>query len=307
LDASLGLAYDFMLFFDKPESIAAVQINEQDKDRRFRENRDKTDIHWNLVLRYCIDGNLQSVLDEYCHMLSSKNKTVDDLIAAISSGLNLRTSTVKVEGISKDYAVSFGNQNLETEEGKSRASDVINNFNSPFRPFVLASTSLGQEGLDFHYYCRKIMHWNLPYSPVEFEQREGRINRYKGLVIRQNIAYKYKSELTNNSDIWKELFDIALEKESTIPHKPQILPFWYTESRDDLKIERIVPLFSLSKDVIQYNEIISLLTLYRLTFGQPRQEELIKSFKDLASDKVKLAEIYDKYLLNLSPISFDQK
>jgi hypothetical protein len=313
LNYSLELGYDFMLFFDKPESIAAVQINEQTKDNRFKDNRDKTDIHWNLVLRYCIDGNLQSVIDEYSHMLFSKNRTVSDLATAIASGLNLRTSSVKVEGLDKKniltnknlrchYAVSFGNQNLETEEGKSRASDVINNFNSPFRPFVLASTSLGQEGLDFHYYCRKIMHWNLPHSPVEFEQREGRINRFKGLVIRQNLSHKYKSHLQNHTDIWEELFNIALEKESTSTGKPQILPFWYTESQKDIKIERIVPLFPLSKDVTHYKEMISLLTLYRLTFGQPRQEELLKSFKDLGNDKEKLTEIYDKYLLNLSPI-----
>lgn len=315
LNKALELAYDFMLFFDKPESIAAVQINEQEKDNRFKENKDKTDIQWNLVLRYCIDGNLQSVLDEYCHLLSSKNRTITDLAEAIASGLNLRTSTVKIEGIENDhssdlnykllrchYAVSFGNQNLETEEGKSRASDVISNFNSPFRPFVLASTSLGQEGLDFHFYCRKIMHWNLPYSPVEFEQREGRINRYKGLVIRQNLAAKYKMELQLTRDIWDELFKIAEKRESTDTGKPQIVPFWYTESLDNIRIERIVPLFPLSKDVIHYKEIISLLTLYRLTFGQPRQEELIKSFKDLAGDEEKLRDIYERFLLNLSPI-----
>lgn len=315
LNKALGLAYDFLLFFDKPESIAAVQINEQEKDNRFKENKDKTDIQWNLVLRYCIDGNLQSMLDEYCHMLSSKNRSISELSEAIAAGLNLRTSSVKVEGIEKDhnselnnkllrchYAVSFGNQNLETDEGKSRASDVISNFNSPFRPFVLASTSLGQEGLDFHLYCRKIMHWNLPHSPVEFEQREGRINRYKGLVIRQNLAAKYKMELQNTGDVWDELFKIAEKRESTDTGKPQIVPFWYTETLDNIRIERIVPLFPLSKDVIHYKEIISLLTLYRLTFGQPRQEELIKSFKILVGDEEKLSEIYEKFLLNLSPI-----
>ena len=29
-------------------------------------------------------------------------------------------------------------------------------FNSPFWPFILATTSVGQEGLDFHLYCRDI-------------------------------------------------------------------------------------------------------------------------------------------------------
>nr|WP_270246095.1 helicase-related protein [Coprococcus sp. AM11-30B] len=44
------------------------------------------------------------------------------------------------------------------------------------RPFVLATTSIGQEGLDFHNYCCVIMHWNLPSNPIDLEQREGRKN-----------------------------------------------------------------------------------------------------------------------------------
>ena len=48
-------------------------------------------------------------------------------------------------------------------------------FNSPFWPFVLTSTSVGQEGLDFHLYCHAVVHWNLPSNPVDLEQREGRV------------------------------------------------------------------------------------------------------------------------------------
>ena len=61
-------------------------------------------------------------------------------------------------------------------------------FNSPFWPFVLATTSVGQEGLDFHQYCHAVVHWNLPANPVDLEQREGRVHRYKGHAIRKNIA-----------------------------------------------------------------------------------------------------------------------
>lgn len=320
LDSALGLAYDYLLLFDKPESIAAVQINETIKDKRTKENRDAKEIHWNLILRYCIDGNLQAVMDEYCHMLISKYHSLSELASAISSGLGLRTSTVKVEGLKNSnsteletkllrchYAVSFGNQNLEEESGRARANDVISNFNSPFRPFVLASTSLGQEGLDFHYYCRKIMHWNLPYNPVELEQREGRINRYKGLVIRQNIASKYKSELSDFKDVWEELFQIAEEIECKREGNPEIVPYWHTETHEGIKIERMVPLLPFSKDASRYQELITVLAMYRLTFGQPRQEELIKAFKNAGINSDNLSTFYDRYIINLSPIKFKPK
>ena len=35
-------------------------------------------------------------------------------------------------------------------------------FTSPFWPFVLGATYIGQEGLDFHWYCHAVVHWNLP-------------------------------------------------------------------------------------------------------------------------------------------------
>src|SRR5687768_7390850 len=80
-----------------------------------------------------------------------------------------------------------------TEKSKScvRAS-FREAFNSPFWPFVLATTSVGQEGLDFHLYCHAVAHWNLPSNPVDMEQREGRVHRFKGHAVRKNIAQQHR-------------------------------------------------------------------------------------------------------------------
>ena len=83
--------------------------------------------------------------------------------------------------------------------GEARVESVSNAFNSPFWPFVLTSTSVGQEGLDFHLWCHAVVHWNLPANPVDLEQREGRVHRYKGHAIRKNLARRplRKYELSN--------------------------------------------------------------------------------------------------------------
>ncbi|WP_376715286.1 helicase-related protein [Janibacter limosus] len=73
----------------------------------------------------------------------------------------------------------------------ARMPEVRASFNSPFWPFVLVSTSVGQEGIDFHWWCHAIMHWNIPPNPVDFEQREGRVDRFRGHAIRKNIADKH--------------------------------------------------------------------------------------------------------------------
>jgi hypothetical protein len=55
-----------------------------------------------------------------------------------------------------DFALRFGD--IRTEERQISQDVVRTMFNSPFRPFVLASTSVGQEGLDFHPWCHRLLH-----------------------------------------------------------------------------------------------------------------------------------------------------
>ena len=97
--------------------------------------------------------------------------------------------SVSIRWLPNSTAVEFGSQRIETESGQQRASGIREVFNSPFRPFLLSTTSIGQEGLDFHSYCRRIVHWNLPSNPIDLEQREGRINRFKSLAIRESLSF----------------------------------------------------------------------------------------------------------------------
>lgn len=93
-----------------------------------------------------------------------------------------------------------------------------NAFNSPFRPFVLATTSVGQEGLDFHLYSRKVVHWNLPSNPIDLEQREGRINRYMCHAIRQNVA------ANEDAVDWIDKFNQPKEKYGK--DSSDMIPYW---------------------------------------------------------------------------------
>jgi hypothetical protein len=188
------------------------------------------------------------------------------------------------------FAVGYFNARL-SDDSALRADKVRKAFNSPFRPFVLATTSIGQEGLDFHCYCRKVMHWNLPANPVDLEQREGRVNRYKCLAVRQNIAQRYGSEKT-----WDAMFALASQTEKGT--MPDLVPYWCLTQPNTtaVKIERIVPMYPFSVDHVRYQRIIKLLSLYRLTLGQPRQEELIEVLSREADQSVQ-----DELFMKLSP------
>jgi hypothetical protein len=130
--------------------------------------------YWKKILNYNIAGNLQSLLDEYMYVLfeslglmnlSEKGKIICELGEHIEKVISIRTPSLyfdeikikndKIGEIKKRsmrcrFAMRFGTGIVELGQGVSNLSDVRNAFNSPFRPFILATTSIGQEGLDFH-------------------------------------------------------------------------------------------------------------------------------------------------------------
>jgi hypothetical protein len=309
------LAKVFINNFNLPEATAIV-------DLAYGRCRDDNS-HWQNVIRYCKDGCFQSMFDEYYHLLSDTvgigcDKERDEEIhGMMMESLRIRTSTYMVdtfqafkkrangekgEGtqgirIRSSYAVGFTKDAGGDTKQVNRKESVRNAFNSPMRPFVLATTSIGQEGLDFHNYCRKIMHWNLPSNPIDLEQREGRINRFKCLAIRQNVAQQY-GDIEFQTDIWKEMFKAAEIGEKQ-DGQSELVPYWCFGKNQSVKIERIVPMYPISKDEVNYERLIKILSLYRLTLGQARQEELLdylfKEFDDIEELK--------KLFIDLSPYS----
>lgn len=159
--------------------------------------------------------------------------------------------------------------------------------------------------------CRKVVHWNLPSNPIDLEQREGRVNRFKGLVIRQQIAHKYGPLLSErdlqSDDFWDDLFGMAavMEQDGT---KCELIPYWHVDTKqfEQYRIKRIIPFFPFSRDRAKLSFILRTLAIYRLAFGQPRQWELIDHLlKHIPPDK--LPEIRKSLMIDLSPINYDSK
>lgn len=306
------LAKAFINRLNTPESTAVIALS-------YSNTRDDG-AHWEHVLRYCKDGNLQAVFDEYAHMLlesngltHSKHKyeglhnlmldamTVHSASYIVDTYRNFKGlvqgQKTRLVSLRSHFAVGFYKGEGDNEKSTNRKESIQNAFNSPFRPFVLATTSIGQEGLDFHYYCRKIMHWNLPSNPINLEQREGRINRFKCLAIRQNVALRY-SDITFKEDIWTEMFTAALKNEKN-EYASELVPFWCLANNQEIKIERILPLYPLSRDVSTYERLIKILSLYRLTLGQARQEELLECIFKNCSENEQFKDLF----IDLSPFS----
>lgn len=171
------------------------------------------------------------------------------------------------------FAMRFGQEQSESGEALNRAEQVREAFSSPFWPFVLATTSMGQEGLDFPTYCHAVLHWNLPANPVDLEQREGRVHRYTGHAVRKNIAKRYGvPRVAPGEGSWALLFDHA-KKDTT--STSEVIPFWVYALEGGASIERHVPAMPLSRDASRYEALRKSLAVYRMVFGQARQEDLV--------------------------------
>lgn len=276
--------------FNKPESAAVIDL---------MYNKKNDDDYYESVLDYCVVGNLQAVLDEYAHMTQTKmlGHTVTEAIIGTSNLSIDTTDSLGMEGNKQlmrcHFAIPFIDKTV-TDKSVARTTNIRKAFNSPFRPFLLSTTSIGQEGLDFHWYARKIVHWNLPSNPVDLEQREGRINRFKCLAIRRNVVKLYGSETYHT---WDELFSLAYSNLKGT--HSDIVPYWCLpvadlteEQRAKLEyIERIVPLYPLSRDRYKYERLIKVLALYRMTLGQPRQEELLNLLNNMHLSDEQLKEL----------------
>jgi hypothetical protein len=280
------VAYAVRNYFNLPEVTALV--------------RSGSDIpYWKLVLEYACAGGFGSVMEEYSHIMFDWLGVTDVPIAQAAeevadgmvTALNLRAANPAVDRITVNddrsgfsiepqrmrtrFAARLGEEVSEGFKERTRVDSVRAAFNSPFWPFVLATTSVGQEGLDFHLYCHAIAHWNLPSNPVDLEQREGRIHRFKGHAVRKNVAQKHSqaARVPQGQDPWGAMFDQACSARAA--NANDLWPYWVYPTEGGARIERHVPLLPLSREEGAYPRLRESVAMYRMVFGQPRQQDLL--------------------------------
>lgn len=308
LAAASQIAWGFRTLFNQHDAVALLRKGDDDR-------------YWHHVLTYGAEHNLQAMLDEYVHYLvdaeglgaRSSAERVSGISKAVAAALSIRPSQIEVDDpvvegtkvvVNKfqmrgRFAMRLADYKDE-EGGAARLGSVRDAFNSPFRPFALATTSIGQEGLDFHPYCYRIYHWNLPGNPVDLEQREGRIHRFKGHAIRLNIAERQIDAIRGAGgevvDPWHVMFAAARAQTDI---DTDLIPYWIYEG--SVKVERRVPTLPFSREVRRLEWLKRSLTVYRLAFGQPRQEDLLEYLHSLMEDEMSAEDIAELQIRLVPP------
>lgn len=243
-----------------------------------------------------VAGNLESVLDEHLWITSKLDADAvtrfpRDLKKCL--GLHEGRHRVHEPGDEGDpfqlrchAAMPFADAKVENAaggEGRLRTDDMRRSFNTPFWPHILTTTSLGQEGLDFHVWCKQLLHWDLCPSPLDLEQREGRIQRFGGLSVRAALAGLFRDHTLRkggpSSSPWLALSDYADEQFSA--DVSGLSPWW---SCPNEKIDRVFIVMPQSRQTAKFDQLSELRWLYRLALGQPHQQDFIERIVQMEKD-----------------------
>jgi len=267
-----------------------------------------------VLQRACLEGNLEAVLDEHFWMRRQSLSTREQGLAQdLYEALNVSVGSFSFHSVHPSgeprirvrchAAVPFGSTEDDerattgaADEAPPRSDEIRNAFNSPFWPHVLATTSVGQEGLDFHTWCSRILHWDLCSSPLELEQREGRIQRFAGLAVRRRLAHLLQGQLGNDAaeigSLWNQVE--AAANAHFQDDASGLSPWWVLEGAH---VERFVFSLPQSRDLEKFKLLKEQRLIYRLMLGQPNQEDLLEF---LSSGGPKVTELLRPLALDLS-------
>jgi hypothetical protein len=244
------------------------------------------------VMGAVVDGGFESVLDEHFWLRAQNlHEGAAGLARDLKASLGLRAGSFSFHGIGGQphkipvrchVAVPFGDAEAEpvvkVEGGVAQATparpdEVRRSFNTPFWPHVLATTSVGQEGLDFHPWCSHVVHWDLSFNPLDLEQREGRIQRYAGLSVRRKLAEELRDEVLGDPAVVQHSPWQCVERHAQrFVDESGLRPWWVL---DGAEIRRHVFERPFGRDILRFAQLREQRMIYRLALGQPNQEDFI--------------------------------
>jgi len=147
-----------------------------------------------FLLRYLADVEKDQA-ERWADYLSERyvkplDGNLESLRARVHAYLETLVRAKKNPALLSGYYDGAENRNVvQLVKGDTQNRDrYFLGFNTPYRPEILVSTSVGQEGIDLHRECRHVIHHDLCWNPATIEQRTGRVDRIGSKVERERLG-----------------------------------------------------------------------------------------------------------------------
>lgn len=123
-------------------------------------------------------NKLISVLQDKTSPLAFSGKAADDRLIVFTeriATLNALSEILpKKLGLHDDQVMVM--KGTDTDEQQQKVVEEFGKELSNVR--LLIATDVASEGINLHYFCNKLIHYDIPWSLMLFQQRNGRIDRY---------------------------------------------------------------------------------------------------------------------------------
>ena len=113
--------------------------------------------------------------DERIVVFTERIETINYLKANLERDFKIKSDSITRGDEAYPRIATFQGGMLDTEQDA-----MIENFgkkDSPIR--MLICSDAGAQGVNLHYYCNRMFNYDIPWSLITLEQRNGRIDRYK--------------------------------------------------------------------------------------------------------------------------------
>ncbi|MEM4729332.1 MAG: DEAD/DEAH box helicase family protein [Thermoplasmata archaeon] len=134
-------------------------------------------IDWQKRVRMFLDYFSIQYMKRSCYKEDKKFREVRGLLRAMMEASPLEVAAAVGDVVSKEELES------EDEDGfyvcGRSLPRAIQLFNLPFYPRVLVGTPKDSESINLQDFCHRVIHHDLPFSPLRLEQRIGRVQRIR--------------------------------------------------------------------------------------------------------------------------------